>query len=253
MANCRDCSCDAPLGFEIAMAYQPIIDLHNRTVFAHEALVRGANGEGAMHVLSKITEKNRYSFDQNCRTTAIRIASELGCKVRLSINFLPNAVYEPEACLKETLKAAKQYAFPHQNIIFEVTEHEKVDVAKVLDIFRTYQKQGFMTAIDDFGEGYSGLNLLAMFQPDIIKLDMMLIRDIDKDPAKKAIFGGMALITERLGIKLLAEGVETEGEFTYLRDKGVRYMQGYFICKPQFMGLADELQIFSALENKYDS
>ncbi|MBN7819062.1 EAL domain-containing protein [Bowmanella yangjiangensis] len=252
MNNCRRCDCDVPLEFDIAMAFQPIVDLHTCTLFAYEALVRGVNGEGAGQVLSKVTEKNRYSFDQTCRTTAIRIASELGCNTRLSINFLPNAVYEPEACLRETLKAAQKYGFPYQSIIFEVTEHEKVDVAKILDIFRTYQKQGFMTAIDDFGEGYSGLNLLAMFQPDIIKLDMLLIRGIDKDPAKQAIFSGMALITERLGIKLLAEGVETEGEFTYLREKGVRYMQGYYICKPLFMTLADEKQVFGELDRHYD-
>ncbi|GAA0351739.1 EAL domain-containing protein [Bowmanella denitrificans] len=250
MDNCRRCQCDKPLDFEIAMAFQPIVDIQSRSVFAHEALVRGTKGEGAGQILALVTEQNRYSFDQTCRITAIRIAAELGCQTRLSINFLPNAVYEPQACLRETLSAARQYDFPHERIIFEVTEDERVDVKKILDIFRTYKNQGFMTAIDDFGEGYSGLNLLANFQPDIIKLDMMLIRGIDNDPAKQAIFSGMALIAKQLNIKLLAEGVESRPEFDFLRAHGVRYMQGYYLCKPQFMALADAEQIFKHLEDE---
>ncbi|GAB3032602.1 EAL domain-containing protein [Bowmanella dokdonensis] len=238
MASCSQCQCDSALDFDIAMAFQPIIDVRTGEIFAHEALVRGPKGEGAWSILSRVTDDNRYSFDQTCRVTAIRIASELGCDTRLSINFLPNAVYEPEACLRETLKAAHQHRFPREKIIFEVTEHEKVDTAKIVEIFSTYHARGFLTAIDDFGEGYSGLNLLAQFQPDIIKLDMYLIRGIDSNPVKQAIFNGMALTASQLNILLLAEGVETKGEFEYLKQHGVRYMQGYYLCKPKFMALA---------------
>ncbi|ALS98959.1 EAL domain-containing protein [Lacimicrobium alkaliphilum] len=249
MRPCDSCDCDAPLEFSIAMAFQPIVDVENETIFAHEALVRGENGEGAWEILSRVNENNRYSFDQTCRTTAIRIASELGCQQRLSINFLPNAVYEPEACLQFTLKAAKKYNFPREKIIFEVTEHERVDSEKIVDIFRTYQNKGFLTAIDDFGEGFAGLNLLAQFQPDIIKLDMQLIRNIHNDKAKQAILKGILLTSELLEITVLGEGVETREEFDYLKDQGLRYMQGYFLARPQFMQLAT---IEDVLKNIYD-
>lgn len=238
MRPCDSCDCDVPLEFAIAMAYQPIVDIENESIFAHEALVRGENGEGAWQILSRVTDDNRYSFDQTCRTTAIRIASELGCQQRLSINFLPNAVYEPEACLQFTLRAAKKYNFPRENIIFEVTEHERVDSEKIVDIFRTYQTKGFLTAIDDFGEGFAGLNLLAQFQPDILKLDMQLVRNIDQDKAKQAILKGIVLTSKLLGIRVLAEGVETREEFDYLKEQEIRYMQGYFLARPQFMQLA---------------
>ncbi|GGD67962.1 EAL domain-containing protein [Lacimicrobium alkaliphilum] len=250
MRPCDSCDCDVPLDFSIAMAYQPIVDVVEESIFAHEALVRGENGEGAWEILSRVTDENRYSFDQTCRTTAIRFAAELGCKQRLSINFLPNAVYEPEACLQFTLKAAKKYDFPREKIIFEVTEHERVDSGKIVEIFRTYQTRGFLTAIDDFGEGFAGLNLLAQFQPDIIKLDMQLIRNIHQDKAKQAIIKGIVLTSELLDITVLAEGVETREEFNYLKAQGIRYMQGYFLAKPQFMQLATMEDV---MKNIYDN
>ncbi len=104
----------------------------------------------------------------------------------LSINFLPNAVYRPEACIQSTFKAARQYGFPIERIIFEVTEGEEVmDRPHLVDIFREYTRFGFSTAIDDFGAGYAGLTLLSEFQPDIIKIDMELVRNIDTSLASK--------------------------------------------------------------------
>ncbi len=86
---------------------------------------------------------------------------------------MPNAVYEPSRCLRTTLDAARRTGFPVENIIFETTEDERVHDAEYLkQIFVTYRQEGFKTAIDDFGAGYAGLNLLADFQPDIVKLDM---------------------------------------------------------------------------------
>ena len=94
-------------------------------------------------------------------------------QAKLSINFMPNAVYEPSRCLRTTLEAAHRTGFPIENIIFETTEDERVHDAEYLKkIFATYRKEGFKTAIDDFGAGYAGLNLLADYQPDIVKLDM---------------------------------------------------------------------------------
>ncbi len=119
---------------------------------------------------------------------------------KLSINFMPNAVYEPSRCLRTTLDAARRTGFPVENIIFETTEDERVHDAEYLkQIFVTYRQEGFKTAIDDFGAGYAGLNLLADFQPDIVKLDMQLVRDIDTDRARQTIVGAMAAVGKLLG------------------------------------------------------
>ncbi|MFP5390960.1 MAG: EAL domain-containing protein [Gammaproteobacteria bacterium] len=236
--GCAQCRSSEPLGFEFDYAYQPIVDVVARSVYAHEALVRGPNGESAWSVLSQVTDENRYMFDQACRVKAIRGAAALGMREKLSINFLPNAVYRPSACIRSTFAAAREYGFPIEQIIFEVTESEQVlDRAHLVNIFREYHRFGFQTAIDDFGAGYAGLNLLASFQPDVIKIDMDLVRGIDADPARQAIVGGILSICAALGVTVLAEGIETAAERDFLRAAGVRLMQGYLFCKPVFRGL----------------
>ncbi|MEI6116563.1 MAG: EAL domain-containing protein, partial [Burkholderiales bacterium] len=93
--TCNRCKELDDLDFDFCFAYQPIVDFHARNIFAHEALVRGINGESAFSVLAKVNDDNRYRFDQSCRVKAIKLAAELGMQELLSINFLPHAVYEP--------------------------------------------------------------------------------------------------------------------------------------------------------------
>jgi len=186
-------------------------------------------------VLSRITDANRYQFDQACRGKAIEIASRLGMQSHLSINFLPNAIYRPELCIRSTLVAARQHGFPIDRIIFETVEGEQVNDGKWLsDVLREYQRIGFLTAIDDFGAGFAGLNLLADFQPDIVKLDMALVRGIDQSKSRRAIVAGVTAMCRELGIRVIAEGIETGEEMRCLRDLGIHLMQGYWFGRPQF-------------------
>jgi len=236
--GCGQCRKAEKLGFEPVFAYQPIVDLPKRKIFAHEALVRGPNGESAFSVLSQVTDENRYTFDQACRVEAIRGAAELGMSEALSINFLPNAVYRPEACIRSTFEAARVHHFPTEQIIFEVTEGERVgDRPHLVNIIREYRRFGFRTAIDDFGAGYAGLTLLAEYQPDIVKIDMELVRDVDRLVPKQAIVRGIIAICAALGVRVLAEGIETAAERDFLSGAGVELMQGYLFCKPAFRAL----------------
>jgi len=235
---CARCREEGELDFDFAFAYQPIVNVAARTIFGHEALVRGPNGESAHSVLSKVNEKNRYRFDQACRVKAVTGAAALGMRELLSINFLPNAVYQPQACIQTTLKAAAACGFPIENIIFEVTEGERVtDRAHLVNIFKEYERLGFRTAIDDFGAGYAGLNLLAEYQPHIIKIDMDLVRDIDRSKPKQVIVDGIVAMARRLDIQVLAEGIETAAERDTLRAAGIDLMQGFLFSKPAFKAL----------------
>jgi EAL domain-containing protein (putative c-di-GMP-specific phosphodiesterase class I) len=237
--DCAGCGTADRLGFQFDYAYQPIVDVANRSVYAHEALVRGPQGEGAMSVLGQVTEANRYRFDQACRVKAIKTAAQLGMTERVSINFLPNAVYKPEVCIRTTLEAARTHGFPTERIIFEVTEGERVEDGPWLaSILREYRRCGFLTAIDDFGAGYAGLTLLADFTPDLIKLDMALVRGVDASKARQAITRGMVRICEELDIQVIAEGVETADERDFFLNEGVTLMQGYLFARPAFRGLA---------------
>lgn len=237
--GCSQCKKEQDLDFEFLFAYQPIVDVSTRSIYAHEALVRGPNGESAYSVLSKVTEANRYPFDQACRVEAIRGAAALGMKELLSINFLPNAVYRPEACIRSTFEAARRYNFPIEQIIFEVTEGEEVqDRPHLVNIFREYRRFGFRTAIDDFGAGYAGLNLLSEYQPHIVKIDMELVRNIDTSRPKQVIVDGIVSICKGLNVRVLAEGVETPAERDCLRQAGIDLMQGYLFSKPAFQAIS---------------
>jgi EAL domain-containing protein (putative c-di-GMP-specific phosphodiesterase class I) len=236
--RCDGCQNGEKLDFNFSMAFQPIMDINTETPFAYEALVRGPEGQSAASVLAQITPENRYAFDQQCRVKAIQGAAAAGLletPAKLSINFLPNAVYEPTACIQLTLKTSAAIGFPTDRLIFEFTENEEmVDANHVSNIIERYRQMGFKTALDDFGAGHAGLNLLARFQPDIIKLDMELIRDLDLSLPKRLIIDGVVKMCANLGITVIAEGIETEEELAALRVIGVRYIQGYLFAKPAF-------------------
>jgi EAL domain-containing protein (putative c-di-GMP-specific phosphodiesterase class I) len=239
---CSGCRDDVALPFEFKMAFQPIVDVANHRVWGYEALVRGVNGESAYSILNQVSDDLRYRFDQAARVMAIETAGRLFTQkdLRLSINFMPNAVYEPSACIQKSLAAAKRAGFPHQNLMFEFTENERMeDPAHVQRIVEAYRKLGFWTALDDFGAGYAGLGLLSKLQPDLIKIDMELLRDIHLSRAKQAIVAGIVGIGRALDIFVLAEGVENDQELTVLRAAGISLFQGYHFAKPALMALPD--------------
>lgn len=233
--GCVNCKNFENLPFDFTMAFQPIIDVQKRAIFGYEALVRGRYNEPAAEILGKLVDDNRYSFDQAIRVKAIQLATSLGLEGMLSINFLPNAVYNPQTCIRTTLEAARELNFPTEKLMFEVTEAEKItDHEHLKSIFKEYKKHNFTTAIDDFGAGYAGLNLLADWQPDIIKLDMGLVRAINSDPVRQALVGAMITACNGLNIRVIAEGIETIDEFETLLGMNVSLFQGYLFARPAF-------------------
>jgi EAL domain-containing protein (putative c-di-GMP-specific phosphodiesterase class I) len=236
-AGCRD---DISLPFAFKMAFQPIVDVTHHRVWGYEALVRGPEGQPAPHVLGQVDDRLKYQFDQAARVMAIETAGRLfaGADLKLSINFMPNAVYEPKACIQKSLAAARRVQFPHENLMFEFTEDERIpDTAHLQRIVEEYRRLGFWTALDDFGAGYAGLGLLARLQPQLIKIDMALARDIHLSRVKQVIVGGVAAMARELGIAIIAEGVESENELTVLRAAGIGLFQGYYFAKPGLMCL----------------
>lgn len=230
--KCEACRTEVALP-SFTMAFQPIIDIESGAPYAYEALVRPPGGGSAYDILGQIGEHNRYAFDQACRVKAIELAARLEMRAILSINFLPNAVYQPAACLAKTFEAATRFGFPVHHLMFEVTENEPSrDVDHLQSIFREYKNHGMITAIDDFGAGHSGLNMLADFQPDVLKIDMALTRDIHDDNVRREIVRAIVGLCGRLHISVVAEGIETVREAVTLRALGVRLFQGYLFARP---------------------
>jgi len=238
--HCGQCACGEGLDFQFSFAFQPIVDVSDNTVYAYEALVRGLQGEGAWSILSRVNEQNRYSFDQICRVKAVKLAAKLGMDAMLSINFMPNAVYQAEYCIRTTLAAAQTYNFDTRKIIFELTEGEDLSsIDHLVSIIKAYQDMGFSTAIDDFGAGFSRFNIMTASPPDLLKIDMGLIRDIDREPNKQAVVNGIITMMTELGGRIVAEGVETVEEYAWLKGRGIRLFQGYLFARPGFETLPE--------------
>lgn len=229
-----------------SFAFQPIADIESRTVFAYEALVRGMGGESAGAVLGAVPRDALHHFDHEARLSAIALAARLGLRTRISLNVLPGSLDARPDGLDILIEHMQRAGLSPEQLLLEVTEGEAIERPKeFVQLLNRYRAQGVRLAIDDFGAGYSGLNLLADFQPDLIKLDMHLVRDIDRAGPRQAIARGILQVCDDLGIEVIAEGVETIAEYRWFRRTGVRLFQGYLLCRPAFEAL--ELPSFPEL------
>lgn len=232
---CRACRTPPELPLALAMAFQPIVNVQTREIYAYEALVRGPQGQSAGWVFEQVTPQNLYHFDQTCRVSAIRSAARLGLRAKLAINILPNAVYEPRTCIQATLRAAQETGFPLEQLLFELTEHEQVqDTAHLQRIIAAYRAYGFTTALDDYGAGHAAAGLLLALRPDVVKVDMGVVRGVHKDRWREGLIRHLAGFAAEVGLLVIAEGIETAQEARCLLALGVTHMQGYFFARPGF-------------------
>ena len=236
--------CDEQQRVEVACmpafsyAFQPIVDVVAREVYSYEALIRGRANEPAFRVLDFVPAHAKYRFDEDSRVAAIALAVELGLNCHLNLNFLPQGIYASDASITSTLAAAARHALPIDRVILEVTEGEVIaDYAHLGQQLNEFRGMGLKVAIDDFGAGYSGLNMLADFQPDQIKIDMNLVRGIERHGPRQSIVRAVVQVCGDLGIDVIAEGVESLAEYAWFAEHGVRLFQGYLFAKPGFESL----------------
>jgi EAL domain-containing protein (putative c-di-GMP-specific phosphodiesterase class I) len=213
------------------MAYQPIIAWSERKVFGYEALVRSKEPSlphpGALFEAAERLDR----WDDLGRLIHRRCVEPLGQAdpdVALFVNLharelLDDTLYDRSSALAVTAS----------RVVLEITERAHLDtVPDVETRINRLRAMGFRIAIDDIGAGYSGLNSFTMLRPDLVKLDMALVRDIDKDPVKRRLAGLLVQLCEDLGIGVVGEGVETPAERDALLELGCDLLQGYLFGRP---------------------
>lgn len=221
--------------------FQPIVDSITGDIYGYEALNRGIKSDGALIHPEQLFQKAKemdmmFHLDRICREQSIRVAAKQGIKKKIFINFIPTAIYEPSLCLQTTEKTLQEVGLDPDQIIFEVVETEKVeDITHLNKILSYYKEKGYQTALDDMGSGFSDLTMLHSLKPDFMKLDMSLIRDIHENSKNQKIVKEYINQASLLGIKTLAEGIETKEEYQYLRSLNIYLMQGYYFGKPKEM------------------
>ena len=222
----------------IIPVYQPIISLKNGKIFGYEALTRISDETVELsieHMFILADKMNMlWELETLCRKKALKNAKNINPEKKLFLNVNPNVIHDKKFKNGFTKNRLTKYGLDLLDIVFEITERNAIiDKEAFLGSIDHYRKQDFKIAIDDVGSGYSGLNAINDVRPDIMKLDMNLIRNIDKDEIKQHLCKAMVNFGKNAGIKVIVEGIETKEELKTLIKMDVEFGQGYFLGAPQ--------------------
>ncbi len=219
--------------------FQPIVKANTLERYGYEALSRGMRIDGRYLSAFDLFEgaealQLTANLDRQCRESAIRHAAKQQIHNHLFINFIPNAIYDPETCLQTTVEAIQTYELEASNIVFEVVKTEQsADQSHLKSILNFYKNQGYQTALDDVGRSYATFETYHALDPNYIKVDMSIVRNIHHNPEHQAFLEKLLPLKQQYGTLLIAEGVEREEEYTYLKNNGIDLMQGYYFGKPE--------------------
>jgi len=222
----------------ITPVYQPIVDLKDGSVFAYEALSRGPKNSCLERPdkLFAIADKENASWelDYLCRSLAIEYAKDKLGSCKLFLNVDAKIMYDEKFHQGSTAEFLKKCDLSPNSIVFEISEKTTInDYKSFCSVLNNYQCQNYKIAIDDVGSGYSGLNLLAQISPQFIKIDIGLVKDIDKNYIGKSIVKALASFAHAANIKIIAEGIERPEELDILIELGIDYGQGFYLGKPK--------------------
>lgn len=229
----------------------PLVRLDDLSVKGYEALSRGP--EATEFERPDKLFKAAYDSDmvvrleRLCRKRALEAAKGLPQGRLMFINVEPEAVADPE--LREVVFASllAEAGLKPEHIVLEITERTAIsDFCAFRSTIEYLRMLGFSIAIDDAGAGYGSLQCLAEVRPEWVKIDMSLVRGVDSDDVRRQLIESMHSFAEKVGVNLVAEGIETEEELAVLRDIGVEYGQGFLFGRPADPFPADD-EIASSL------
>ena len=221
--------------------FQPIVQIPQSgevpTVFGYECLMRG---EYQGHAVAPDTMLQMargadllFQLDLAARRAAIVGAGRHHIREKVFINFSPNSIYDPAHCLRSTVNAVEEVGLKRDQVVFELTESERLPSLKHLQrIVEFYREEGFQVALDDVGAGYSSLNVLVQLKPDFVKLDIELVREVDRDPAKAIVARNLIETVGELGLCSVAKGIERPEELEWMREHGAPLAQGFLFARP---------------------
>jgi EAL domain-containing protein (putative c-di-GMP-specific phosphodiesterase class I) len=224
----------ARIGPEFSIWFQPIFDRSaDAQVYAYEALIRGTDGESDATVFAQLHTSDHSRFGEIARRLALQLALLRGLTERLSLNILPQAISDPLFGLAATLQAAREAGFPEARLIFEIAGTSALEhAAPIRRALEHCRHQGALVALDGLESGNDSLNALIALGPDIVKLDVRVVRDVDTHRARHDFVKATVDACRKLEIVLIADGIETAREMAALQSLGIGFMQGFLLGKP---------------------
>jgi len=212
------------------MAFQPIFDVPANRTFAYEALVR-TEEESLKRTDVFIATAERLGripdLGRTVRAAVADAAREIPEDLLIFVN-----VHGLELTDEDLFGDSCALAPLASRIVLEITERIGLDAVAGPARVAMLRQRGYRIAVDDLGAGYAALGALATLEPEIVKLDMSLIRDIDAHPTKRRVVGAITTLCRELGSRVVAEGVETPSELAAVREIGIELIQGYLLARP---------------------
>ncbi len=238
----------------VSTLYQPIVNLKNGAIIGYEALSRGPENSSLHSPLQLMAAAVKYQLifvlEQLCRESALKPGQFLSSGQKLFINTIPDVIRDPKFLAGKTRQLLLDYGYQPDQIIFEITERTAIlDFDSFNQSLNHYRQQGFGVAIDDAAAGYSSLQAIAELHPDYIKLDMSIVRNLDRNPIKQTILESIARLAQGINSKVVAEGVETAEELAMLIKLDIDYAQGYFLARPAYPPSGLPPEITDLIEN----
>lgn len=222
---------------KLSALFQPIIDLKSGEFLGFEGLIRGPADSTLHSPVNLFGAALQQNLSLEVEMLARQIVLEAFAKQKLPgslfLNISPETLTHPGFKNGQTLQFMRSLGIDPARVVMEITENQPVyDFEEMRGALLHYREMGFKTAIDDLGEGFSSLRLWSELRPEYIKIDMHFIQGVDQDPVKLQFLKSIQQIAESCGTRVIAEGIETEGELRVVKDIGIALGQGYFIARP---------------------
>jgi len=228
-------------GDQIITLFQPIVDLRTREVLGHEVFSRGPAGgpfEEAERLFALAERTGRLiDLERICRRRALASAKRhLKPGTKLFLNTSASALRDDEVAGAAFVRQVESHGLRNDEVVLEITERVAPEERQPYqEILRGLKRQGFGVAIDDMGAGYASMKALVEMEPDYLKFDISLVRNIDRSLIKRSLLETLVDLAQKIGAKVIAEGIEADAELSALLDLGVVLGQGRFFTAPELV------------------
>lgn len=223
---------------QVVTLYQPILNLADLSVLGHEVFTRGSAGspfEDPEQLFALALRAGRIvDFERLCRNRALELARRhLRPGSKLFLNTAAHTLSDPDVAGRGFVRRVDAQGLQHADVVLEIAERVTCDQReRPRDVLLELKRQGFLVAIDDMGAGYSSLHAIVELEPDYLKFDIALVRNIDKSLIKRSLLETLVELAQKIGAAVIAEGIEAESELLTLRELGVSLGQGRYLAPP---------------------
>jgi len=221
----------------IRSVYEPIVEVSTRTVFGYEALARGPEGSefhSPAALFSSASEEDFiFQLDRLCRTSGLDGARDFPSGAKLFLNIRPTTIYDPNFRSEALRRTLDGCGLTPNDLVLEISEQESISN---FDIFREirdyYGNLGFQMAMDDVGSGYASLESVIELSPEFVKVDRAFVTGIDQDLNRQEMLRALHAVSEKIGARIVGEGLDTLEELEMLGSLGIPFGQGWLFGKP---------------------